>query len=71
LAVGCGDGTVTAAEAARQVEAMTPSAARAVALLPPLGEDRSGPLAQGRLSAGHVGDAIRAIQALVKPRAGG
>jgi hypothetical protein len=53
---------VVAAEARRQVAAMTDPVARALSSLPPLGENRSGPLGPGRLSGGHVGAAIRAIQ---------
>jgi hypothetical protein len=51
------------AEARRQVAAMTDPVARALSSLPLLGENRSGPLGPGRLSGGHVGAAIRAIQA--------
>jgi hypothetical protein len=63
LAAG-GDGDAVArSEARRQVEAMTDAVAHALSLLPALGENRSGPLVPpGRLSAGHVGYAIRAIQ---------
>jgi hypothetical protein len=63
LAAGADDDTVTHAEASRQVAAMTTDVARALSSLPPLGENRSGPLGPGRLSGGHVGSAILAIQA--------
>jgi hypothetical protein len=44
------------------VAAMTDAVARAISLLPTLGENPSGPLAPGRLSRGHVGTTIRVIQ---------
>lgn len=62
LAAGRHDDAVTRSEASRQVAAMSGAVARALASLPGLGEDRSGPLGPGRLSSGHVGEAIRAIQ---------
>lgn len=66
LAAG-GDGdAMTRSEARRHVTAMTDAVADALSLLPALGENRSGPLGPGRLSGGHVGDAIRAIQELVE-----
>lgn len=66
LAAG-GDGDeVARSEARRQVAAMTDRVTHALAQLPALGEDRSGPLATGRLSGGHVGSTIRAIQELVE-----
>ena len=65
LDAGCDDDTVARAEARRQVAEMTDAVARALSSLPPLGENRSGPLGPGRLSLGHVGDTIRAIQALL------
>lgn len=68
LAAGCDDGAVTRAEACRQVAAMTDPAARALSSLPSLGENRSGPLGPGRLSVGHVGTTIRAIQTLLRTR---
>lgn len=68
LAAGCDDGAVPQSEARRQVAAMTASVARALASLPALGEDRSGPLAPGRLSGDHVGETIRAIQAQLNDR---
>lgn len=65
LAAG-GDGDeVARSEARRQVGAMTDAVAHVLSLLPALGENRSGPLAVGRLSGGHVGSAIRAIQELI------
>lgn len=66
LAAG-GDGDAVArSEARRQVEAMTDAVAHALSLLPALSENRSGPLGPGRLSGGHVGDAIRAVQGLLE-----
>ncbi len=62
LAAGCDDDAVTRSEARRQVAAMTSSVASALSSLPALGENRSGPLGPGRLSGGHVGETIRAIQ---------
>jgi hypothetical protein len=67
LAAG-GDESVLRSETRRQVAAMSDAVARAVASLPMLGEDRSGPLGPGRLEAGLVGDAIRAIQAELRRR---
>jgi len=68
LAAGADDHAVTQSEACRQVAAMTDAVARAVSSLPPLGENRSGPLGPGRLSSGHVGETIRAIQAHLQAR---
>jgi hypothetical protein len=68
LAAGCDDATVTRSEAHRQVAAMTDAVARALRPLPAVGENRSGPLGPGRLSGGHVGEAIRAVQALLEDR---
>lgn len=48
------------------VPVMSGPVAGALASLPTLGEDRSGPLGPGRLSGGPVGDAIRAIQEKVQ-----
>lgn len=66
LAQGLGstaDADVEVVEQARRlVDLMGASVAADIAQLPPLGEDRSGPLATGRLSAGQVGAVIRAIQ---------
>lgn len=65
LAAG-GDGDdVAGSEVRRQVAAMTDAVVDALSRLPALGENRSGPLGPGRLSRGHVGDAIRAIQAML------
>lgn len=66
LEAGDDDGALLRSEALRQVAAMSDAVARAVASLPQLGEDRSGPLGPGRLNIGHVGDAIRAIQAQLR-----
>lgn len=68
LAAGCDDDSVARSEARRQVAAMTEDVARVLRLLPALGENRSGPLGPGRLSDGHVGDAIRTVQALLDDR---
>lgn len=51
-------------EASRQAAAMSDAVVRAIRSLPALGANRSGPLGPGRLSGGHVGETIRAIQAL-------
>lgn len=66
LDAGRDDNVVTAAEARRQVATMSDGVARALSSLPALGENRSGPLGPGRLSDGHVGEAIRAIQAQLR-----
>lgn len=63
LAAACDDESVVQGEARRQVAAMTDAVRSALCSLPALGEDRSGPLGPGRLAGGHVGTAIRAIQA--------
>jgi hypothetical protein len=64
-----GDGdAVIVSEARRQVAVMTAPVARALSSLPVLGEDPSGPLGHGRLATGHVGVAIREIQALLRAR---
>jgi hypothetical protein len=68
LAAGRDDEATTTREAQRTVAGLTEHAARALSALPLLGEDRSGPLGPGRLSAGHVGVAIRAIQAQLHHR---
>jgi hypothetical protein len=66
LAAGGDDDAVARAEARRQVAAMTDAVAHAICSLPTLGENRSGPLGPGRLSRGHVGTTIRAIQTLLR-----
>src|SRR5690606_12873591 len=68
LAAGGDDDAVLQAAVLRHVTAMTDAAACAVASLPQLGEDRSGPLGPGRLAAGQVGAAIRTIQAALLDR---
>lgn len=68
LAAGCDDNAVTRSEARRYVAAMTDVVALALSSLPVLGENRSGPLGPGRLSGGHVGETIRAIQAQLKEK---
>ncbi|MGA9276866.1 putative immunity protein [Ilumatobacter sp.] len=65
LDVGCDGDEATRAEASRQVAAMGDAVARVLACLPALGENHAGPLGPGRLSSGHVGQTIRAIQASV------
>lgn len=62
LDAGCDGDEVTEAEARRQVAAMDADVARALASLPVLGENRSGPLGPGRLATRHIGETIRAIQ---------
>lgn len=52
----------------RQVEKMSDAVVRALSKLPVLGENGAGPLGPGRLSGGHVGHAIRAIQLELRPR---
>lgn len=66
LAAGRDDDAEVRSAARRQVATMSEAVARAVSSLPPLGENRSGPLGPGRLSAGLVGEAIRAIQELMQ-----
>jgi len=51
------------AEIRWQVGHMTPEVRAALRSLPPLGENRSGPLGPGLLASGQVGAAIRALQA--------
>ena len=68
LDVDGADGSVARSEARRQVAEMTDAVARALASLPALGEDRRGPLSTGRLSRGHVGEAIRELQRLLVER---
>jgi hypothetical protein len=68
LASGRDADAVTESEVRRQVASMTSAVAGALACLPALGEDRSGPLGPGRLSGGHVGQYIRAIQAQLGDR---
>jgi len=68
LAAGCTGDSVAEAEARRQVAAMSDAVARAIASLPPLGEDRAGPLGPGRLTGGQVGATIRAIQSILADR---
>lgn len=63
LASGRDDAAASRAAAHRQVGAMSVAVARALSALPPVGEDRSGPLGPGRLNDGPVGEAIRELQA--------
>lgn len=57
------------AEVRGQVELMSPEVVNALELLPTLGTNGAGPLAEGRLSRGVVGEAIRELQAEVGRRA--
>jgi hypothetical protein len=68
LHADCDDDTVARAQAHRQVAAMTHQVAQALASLPALGENNSGPLGPGRLSTGHIGATIQAIQAEIGTR---
>jgi alkylation response protein AidB-like acyl-CoA dehydrogenase len=63
------DDYVVRSEARRQVSEATDSVVRALASLPALGDNRSGPLAPGRLSLGQVGETIREIRRLLSERA--
>jgi hypothetical protein len=63
LAAGVSSNEVTDAEAHRQLAAMSDDVARALAALPSLGDNRSGPLGPGRLATHHIGDTIRVLQA--------
>jgi hypothetical protein len=66
LAAGLDEDALPQSDARRQVAAMTGTVARALASLPSLGENHSGPLGPGRLSSGLVGETIRAIQAQLR-----
>lgn len=68
LVAACEGGDVTLSEARRQTGAMSDAVARALSSLPTLGENLAGPLGPGRLSSGHVGQAIRMIQAELRDR---
>jgi hypothetical protein len=68
LAARDDDASVALSWAQRQATAITDPVARALVSLPALGENRSGPLAPGRLSGGLVGDAIQVIQSALKVR---
>lgn len=70
LAADPDGGDLTRSEALRQAAAMSDAVARALVLLPPLGENSAGPLGPGRLSSGDVGQAIRVIQAHLRARDG-
>lgn len=71
LDVDGADERLALVEARRQVGEMTDDVARAVASLPALGENRSGPLGPGRLCLGHVGECVREIQRLLAERSFG
>ena len=68
LDAGGEDGSVVRSEAGLLVAAMSPAVAGALSSLPALGDSRAGPLGSGRLSSGHVGVAIRVIQAQLAVR---
>ncbi len=68
LDANCEDDAVARSECRRQVAEMTDAVALALASLPGIGENRSGPLATGRLSFGHVGEMIREVQRLLIER---
>lgn len=53
-------------EVAWQLAHLSPAAAGALRLLPPLGTDPSGPLGAGLLTRGALGDAIRTLQAALR-----
>lgn len=57
-----------AAYAAEQAAGAPKPVADALRSLPMLGTNRSGPLGHGRLSNGHVGQAIRELQAVLTAR---
>lgn len=59
---------VAASQARRQVADMSDAVVRALSLLPPLGENTSGPLGPGRLTLGYVGATIREVQRLLLER---
>ena len=60
---GCDGDTVARTKAHRQIAAMSHRVAQALASLPAVGENNSGPPAPGRLSTHHIGATIRAIRA--------
>jgi hypothetical protein len=62
---------VVLAEARHHAATMSVAVATALSSLPALGEDRAGPLGPGRMSRGHVGEAIRAIQVQLRERSRG
>jgi hypothetical protein len=71
LADGVDTGQVTRSETRRQLATMSDAVAEALSSLPALGENRSGPLAPGRLCGDHVGEAIEVIQAELRQRCRG
>jgi len=62
-AVALADRGAMAEEIRWQLDHMSPPVKAALQKLPPLGEDRSGPLGPGLLARGLQGEAIRALQA--------
>lgn len=59
------DRTAAGAELQWQVARMSPQTRSVLRLLPPVGEDRAGPLGPGLLATGELGAAIRTIQSAV------
>lgn len=60
----------TRAEIAWQLSRMTPAVREALRMLPPVGENPSGPLGRGLLASGDLGETIRTLQAAIGGRAG-
>ncbi len=56
------DSGAASAEIRRQLDHMSADVRRALGLLPPVGENASGPLGPGLLASGTIGDAIACIQ---------
>jgi hypothetical protein len=54
---------VTEREIRWQRDSMSPAVRTALRALPPVGEDRSGPLGPGLLASGQLGNIIRDLQA--------
>ena len=55
-------------EIAWQLDHMTPAVRTALGALPPVGEDRAGPLGPGLLASGELGAIIRKLQAGIRAR---
>ena len=67
--LAAGDGTEAVASEIRwQLGHMSPAVRAALRKLPPVGENRSGPLGPGRLASGALGEIVRELQA-IRPRA--
>lgn len=58
-------------ELAWQVDAMSPAARAALRRLPPVGQDRSGPLGPGLLASGVIGEIIADLQRRIAPARAG